>query len=70
MEPSFAQRNLTITQMHQLRVGGEVPSSVKVNMNKVSFLTESCMLFLLLYTFIIIIIYYYYLFIKASVAGE
>ena len=36
MEPSFAQRNLTITQLHQSRVGGEIPSLAKVNMHKVS----------------------------------
>ena len=34
--PSFAQRNLTITQIHQSLVGGEIPSLAKVNMNKVS----------------------------------
>ena len=36
MDPSFAQHNLTITQIHQSRVGGEVPSLAKVNVNKVS----------------------------------
>ena len=36
MDPSFAQRNLTITQIHQSCVGGEIPSLAKVNMNKVS----------------------------------
>ena len=37
MDPSFAQRNLTITQIHQSRVGGEIPSLIaKVTVNKVS----------------------------------
>ena len=36
MEPSFAHRNLTITQIHQSRVGGEIPILAKVIMNKVS----------------------------------
>ena len=36
MDPSFAQRNLEITEIHLSRAGGEVPSLAKVNVNKVS----------------------------------
>ena len=36
MDPSFAQRNLTIMQIHQSRIGVKIPSLANINVNKVS----------------------------------